>query len=310
MMISACGRVAATPAVMPSPAVPAAAGQNSAMTDHRTTADVVPAVPVLPDLVTVIPFQSVRSGFIYLPAEVDGRRGRFIFDTGSPVVALNSAYIRPGSNGGIDTVRKENASTAFPAYVTVNLHTVRIGTLLQKLDSARAGGPSAATIKYNAAIVDSSRWAGESEPVIGDLGLSALEAFESILDYAHQRLVLIRLDSAGHRLAQVPGYTPALTVPLVPIEQWWGVIGLLNNKTADTLTFDTGDFANTLAPTVRPGQHFELMSKVDLTLTGHLFPAVSFVVGMADSDVLGAPFLQQQGVVGFNFRAHQFILYR
>ena len=31
-------------------------------------------------------------------------------------------------------------------------------------------------------------------------------SFETILDYVHQRVVLIRLDSTGHRLAAVPAY--------------------------------------------------------------------------------------------------------
>ena len=39
-------------------------------------------------------------------------------------------------------------------------------------------------------------------PVLGFLGLSAIESFETIIDYVHRRLILIRLDRAGRRLAK------------------------------------------------------------------------------------------------------------
>jgi len=58
--------------------------------------------PNQPDLVTVVPFQ-LYDGFILLSAEVDGHRGTFLLDTGSPRIFLNSQYLRRGHTGGIDT---------------------------------------------------------------------------------------------------------------------------------------------------------------------------------------------------------------
>ena len=34
-----------------------------------------------------------------------------------------------------------------------------------------------------------------------------MTAFETIIDYVHQRLIFIRVDSTGKRLASAPGYT-------------------------------------------------------------------------------------------------------
>ena len=51
-------------------------------------------------------------------------------------------------------------------------------------------------------------------PVLGMLGLPMMAPFETVIDYTHQRLTLIPVDTAGRRLVAVPMYTPVTTLPM------------------------------------------------------------------------------------------------
>jgi hypothetical protein len=125
-------------------------------------------------------------------------------------------------------------------------------------------------------------------PRLGNIGLCVLEQFETIIDYTHQRLILIRVDTAGHRLAAVPAYTPRWSAPLIDVpidagyygvQQFWGVAVGTDDK------LDTVNARNN-------------------TVTRMMD------TGAPDDDqMLGYPFLSHFGVVGFNHRTHQFILY-
>ena len=128
-------------------------------------------------------------------------------------------------------------------------------------------------------------------PRLGNIGLSVLEPFETIIDYTHQRVVLIRLDSAGHRLANVPAYTPKWSAPIIdtalytndPQWQFWGV------ATRADYTLDTLDASkNTVIHALDTGS-----------------PTNDAGLGL-----LGYPFLRPLGVVGFNHRNGDTILYR
>jgi hypothetical protein len=270
------------------PSVPPEAAQHAATT-------IIPGVPNLPDLVTVVPFywkpnetDGVKTKVV-IPAEVDGRHSIFILDLGCPPLMLNRTFLQPSPTGGVDTVTDANRipdlveenkpSTFDKVYVTM-----RIGTLLVKFDDPALKGPSNAYL--------GSEWGNfgwNFSPRLGNIGLSVLEQFETIIDYAHRRLVLIRLDSAGRRLAKVPLYTPRWTAPLIDIAgngspKYWGKsLGIAVRSDGILDTLDTRQNTDTL-----------LMD-----------------TGAPDNDdgVLGYPFLSHFGVVGFNHRTHQFILY-
>ena len=156
-------------------------------------------------------------------------------------------------------------------------------------------------------------------PRLGNIGTAALEPFETIIDYTHQRLILIRLDAAGHRLAKVPAYTPAQTVPLATYDKyWWGVQGVLGDVT-DSLEIDTGNPGNSMLETTRRQVAAHLVPAAagamgnvtldHLKVGSRTFDAVSFTIGNDDSDVFSFGFLSRLGVVGFNFRTRQLILY-
>jgi hypothetical protein len=212
-----------------------------------------PGLPDLPELVTVVPFQ-LYYGFILLQAEVDGHHGTFLLDTGSPLITLNSQYLQRDPHGNPDTVAATTPATDHKRE-EVTIHTLRIGTLFLHLDTADLGSPER-NYRTNALIMTDSRMQQFGRPLLGWLGLPAMAPFETIIDYTHQRLILIRLDVAGHRLATVPLFTPAMTVPLVsdpgiPFSSpfgmlrtakgdHWAVVGQVGGIGVDTLLLDTG----------------------------------------------------------------------
>ena len=159
---------------------------------------------------------------------------------------------------------------------------------------------------------------------LGSLGLPALEPFETVIDYVHQRLILIRLDTAGRRVAAVPAVTPRTTIPLVPVQEWWGVVARLGER-VDSLMLDTGNGVNELTATTRealgahlvpagqdPMFHVPCWTLDHLVVADQTVTASPFDTGDAgrDFDILGPPFLRQFGLVGFNLRTRQLILYQ
>jgi hypothetical protein len=182
------------------------------------------------------------------------------------------------------------------------------------------------------------RWAQMREPILGLFGLNAMEPFETIIDYPHQLMLLIRLDSLGHRMATIPSYTPRVQVPLVAVaspgtpdqQYWWGVMGNLggtDSATPDTLQLDTGDPDNSLVrrtyarltahsahltpTTARPDDPSATRVMLDrMTVGGTTLTMLPFSLYTADCDILGYGYLSRLGVVGFNLRTRQFLLYR
>ena len=286
----------------PIPVAPAAV-----VADHPTSSAPIPGIPNQPDLVTVVPFHAFKgTPWIMIQAEVDGHRGTFSLDTGSPVFFLNARYLRSSPTGGLDTI---TAGSQGEGVVTV--HTLRVGTLVQHIDSIVTGLPPTAPLSTNAIVQDYP-----DNGILGNLGLTGLEPFETIIDYVHQRVIFVRLDKAGRRLVAVPAYTPAGTVPLLPGSlfssrpQHWG-IQVHRDTAMDTIIVDTG------APTtdIVEGDQQQAADQLKQAIvtshnSGTLFNGVIPVHGKKGQvNLLGAQFLSRLGVVGFNLRTHQLILY-
>jgi predicted aspartyl protease len=272
--------------------------------------------------VTVVPFQ-LYHGLILIPGEIDGRHGTFLLDTGAQLISVNSAYVKPKiTNGVLDTVVAGDTSQS-DARVLFNAHVLHIGTLTHQLDTTDAG-----QFKVNAANMSDNRFKnfGGLPPILGLWGLPALRSFETIIDYPHQRLILIALDKAGHRRAEVPAYRPTTTIRLVKDSDigCYRVIARLGGK-LDTLVVDTGNPDNTITPDTReelahhvsPGTGTgysggDLMTLDTMRLAGqsyHPVPVAVLNAGGYGMDILGYPFLNQFGVVGFNFRTRQLLIY-
>jgi hypothetical protein len=281
----------------------------------------LPNLPANSEQVTAVPFQvpleQVRvPGSILVSAEVDGHRGTFLLDTGSPLIFLNPDYLRPNATGGVDTVTTDSRPPLDSApFVTV--HTLRIGSILYHYDA----GPveiAGTRFRSNAYLLDDDRIRNEKYPMLGFLGLAALAPFETIIDYTHQRLILIRLDAAGHRLVPVPAYQPTAVVPLVPMAnaQLYGV-SARTGRLSSLYLFDTGANINQITKATRQRLGAHLVTHQTwgdwtldtLSVGSQLYTNVPMTFSEFDNEVLGYPFLRALGTVGFNFRARQFVVY-
>ena len=253
----------------------------------------IPGIPDAPDDVTVVRFYEkpdetpLERTKVVISAWVDSAAyGNFVLDLGAPRLNLNRTFLQPGRTGGVDSVTAGNRIPERGVEDSVHV-TLRIGSLsaVPVDPGAPPGDPDAPNAFLN------HLWGNFSwvfAPRLGNIGLSVLRPFETIIDYTHKRVVLIRLDSAGRRLVKVQAYTPVWTTRLIDVaghgpndsRRWWGITvrpdGVL-------------DTANTRADTVLRAMDSGAPS---------------------NGRLLGYPFLRGLGTVGFNHRAHQFILYR
>lgn len=282
----------------------------------------IPGVPPRPELVTVVPFvhnqESQGTGFVMVEGEVDGHRGVLILDTGAPFFELNSAFVQRSPAGGIDTVRggspTATVGTQLSNGVSATVHTFRVGTITIPIDSIGVGATS--PMPSNTQIV------AAGFPILGNMGLNAMEPFETIVDYVHQRVVFIRLDKTGRRLLDVPAYAPMGSVRLRPysLGPEWGIFTHSSHPKNDldamihVLLVDTGTSGKDV---VDPDEEQMADQLKQAIAAGHSPTDIDLERGkqksVFDSQmfpvILGSPFLTHLGVVGWNLRTHQLILY-
>ena len=277
------------------PITPAAAGASLA------------GIPNRPNDVTVIPFYTkpnetdLEKTKAVIEAEIDGHRGVFIFDLGAGTAVLNRTVLQPSAAGGVDTVTDANRipdNTPRSDYINSaeqerqldHVHvTVRLGTLVSNYDD-----PALTTFlqekdphRYNAEL--GHLWGNFGwvfGPRLGNLGPAVFQPFETIVDYTHRRIVLIRLDSAGRRVVDVPAYPQRAQMPLATVPMGAGFVGL-HLAVGPCNSLDTSDPARNLW--------------IKMLDTG---------APENEGNILGYPFLSHLGVFGVNQRTHQFILYR
>jgi len=251
------------------------------------------------DDVTVVPFTLDGLPSMSEPlftATIDGHQGLFGLDIGSVEGYVNRLYLKPNAtNGGLDTV---TAGDVLPTRGTPMRTTLRLGTLRWWLRTA----------------VQIDRAGARDRHQLGSIGIGELTPFETIIDYTHRRLVLIRLDSAGRRLAQVQGYTPTDSMPLLFVENGHVAVAGRIGDVVDTLALDTGNpIPVILTPTTRQRVRAHIVGlKLDRLVVGtRTFDLLLAVPAMPYMpDILGYPVISQFGVVGINQRTHQLVLYR
>jgi hypothetical protein len=268
--------------------------------------ELAPGIPNLPELVTVVPFYTKPNETdrektkAVIPAEIDGRRGIFIFDLGDEPMMLNRTYLQPNAAGGVDTVTDANRipdntprtdymnNQNFAQFDKAHV-TVRIGTLVSHFDDAHLTEALHDSDPHHYNVMLGHLWGDFGwvfAPRLGNIGPAAIESFEAIVDYTHKRVVLIQLDSAGHRKANIPAYTPRWTGPLLNIPSGLdGVYGLGINVGSDNMLDTLDATKNTETKVIDTGAPED------------------------EGEILGFPFLSQFGVFGINQRTHQFILY-
>lgn len=305
----ACASTATTPSA-----------EGSVVTRQNATSLIL---PVLSDDVAVIPFQSVR-GFILVQTEVNGRHGIFVLDTGCPLVVLNREYVMAKAGGGLDTV----TGAQHTGYENGNAETATVQTL--------HAGSFPMTEVHDAMVAKVPGLVLAGTPILGILGVSALLPYETILDYRHQRLILIPLNTAGQRITPVAAYEPAATVAMVKSGKETDQDFWIQANVGDSpvlLDLDTGSPRNDLdrATWKRLGTHLTpagrdtafapLVQGTTFTLDhmvvgGVAYDTLPFLMrdttsfGFWDANILGDPFFRAHGTVGFNFRTQRLILYK
>ena len=282
----------------------------------------IPGVPNRPELVAVVPFvtKGYESGTaatrVPIMAEVDGHSGLFILDLGDPGLDLNRRFLRPSARGGVDTVRDTTQLQLAGEPDKVHV-TMRFGTLVDTFVAPVAEGEDPKRGRLNARLNYHLQHGPDYGPDLGYLGLAPLEPFETILDYTHRRVVFIRLDKAGRRLVTVPAYTPIWSAPLIDIrvydaDAWWGARVFLAGDVTDSVFFDTGAPGNQLVAATAAKVANHVMEDVldSLRIAGRQFGPIQMLnEEVPPLNILGYPFLSHLGVVGFNHRTHQLLLY-
>jgi hypothetical protein len=310
--------------------LPVAVAQTPTRDAHTTPATTTA------DAIAIVPF-TLQNGRILFDAEFDGIRGTYVFDTGAPATVLNARYLQARKKAvafpSLDTV--PTADRTNPVHDSrvretqlslITLQHVKLGTLVQALAPTDVGPPQP-WIESNAVLLADSRFDEFDRPVFGSFGLNAMEPFEVVIDYPTQHLIFIRLDSAGRPFAKVPGYAVAGHVSLVPVppeNTWWGVMAELGSDAVkEVVVLDAGGAFNFLPQETmqRLGAHLAASTTMlpsgvqvpqylldHLTIGGKTVDHVD--IRPLQDKLLGAPFLAQLGVVGFNFRTRQFLWYR
>jgi hypothetical protein len=284
------------------------------------------------DSVITVPMVGGQTSFglVLINAEVNGHRGIFVLDTGSPVIAPNPLHLDPaGHEDGRDTsITGAMQPPSSRAVQSNGGFTFRLGGRTLYIDSMAAhaaGDGNGATIVALPEPIARALEAGLHRPLMGILGLPALASFETVFDYANQKVSFIPIDPTGHRPCAVPAYTPAVSIPMTPQSKdgvHWFVHGILGDSTATALLLDTGAWRNTLLarafqqvqPQLRAisdsADYGEPIYRLErLTIGDYQISHTDFGLkpeGFANA--LGSPFFRQQRIVGFNFRTRKFVV--
>jgi hypothetical protein len=282
----------------------------------------------------VLPFQLIDS-LIFVPAAVNDRRGLFMLDVGAMPLVLNQRYWRYTRGVEVDTLldpRDAIPHDTTDPFPSATVRTVQLGPFVHQVTPRDWDTLSVNFEKIRGALarLQSDLTPAGSQPVLGNLGLMDLTPYETVFDYTHQRLVLIRVDTAGRRLAPVPEFTPVAMVPLVSEGQHLGIT-MRAGEAVDTFWLDTGAPTGILAPPTRArlGEHVRLIQESNLmagviydkvtvdtirlgerAVPGGLFDALPLGVEGGYPNLLGYSFLHQLGTFGINCRTRQLIFYR
>ena len=275
----------------------------SAMTGNSNPSNADLGIAVSSKVVTVIPFYwkphetALEQTRVVIRAEIDGWHGLVSLDLGARTAMLNRTFLQPSPTGGVDSVTDANRlpdHTPHTNYIDEHPRdwegarvTLRLGTLIDTFDNSgmTQALDDPTPHRYNALL---GHWWGnfshDLSPRLGNIGPAVYEQFETIIDYTHRRVVFIRLDTAGHRLADVPAYTPKWTAPLI----------VMHDSLGKDLGLAVGQY-NTL----------DTLHTANNTLVRMLDTGAPHSVGR----ILGYDFLSGLGAFGLNQRSHQFILY-
>ncbi|MEN5193523.1 pepsin/retropepsin-like aspartic protease family protein [Sphingobacterium faecium] len=136
-----------------------------------------------PDTVR-IHFQ-LHNGLIYIPAQLNGRAGYFMFDSGAPVVILRKKYVAPSSINN-----------------AVSVDFTGMGGLMEDItwstgNNLKWGGFQLDDLDAPAAFMNDMEL-DDRTPIFGLMGYGVLADYQLTFDYAKRELLLERVDASGN----------------------------------------------------------------------------------------------------------------
>jgi len=159
---------------------------SDAKTSVSTLSGPTPENTVHPELITV-PFE-LRQGLIYVEAEIDGKKGYLLLDSGAPVLMLNQRIFGAG-----------NTADA-PEAIGVGGKIEGMGqTHLQHFNWA---GISLRDLDVITLPLEHLERPGKK--LLGIIGYEIFQDYELTIDYAHRKLTLVLTDASGNPLSVQP----------------------------------------------------------------------------------------------------------
>lgn len=216
------------------------------------------SIPELPDDVSfdrlVIPLRRVQNLFM-IEAEVDGRRGNYILDTGAPGLVLNSTYFSGGKL--LEAAAAYGVTGGGAAVYRYRADSIRLDQLIYRDLQA-----DLADLSH----IENAR----GVQVYGLLGTGLFRHFEMEVDMGNNMLVLYRIDKEGEPL--LPDSTrgqPELVCPLDVTSGLYFVTGQVGKKKL-TFVLDTGAEINVLSNMVNNQvlSQFSLSARTQLKGSG------------------------------------------
>ncbi|WP_437921833.1 aspartyl protease family protein [Sphingobacterium sp. LRF_L2] len=130
-----------------------------------------------------IPFQ-MENGLIYVPAELNGQQGFFMFDSGAPVLILRKKYV------SVSHINKEVSVDFTGMGGTMRDVQWAVGNTL------KWGGMTIEDLDAPVAAMDDMELEN-GVPIFGLMGYGMLKDYQLTFDYTRQELLLERVDKDG-----------------------------------------------------------------------------------------------------------------
>lgn len=292
-------------------------GKIRSISGHRAGGSVGGGGVKMPDSM-VSPFLEV-SGLMFVQAEIDGRSGWFLLDSGSAGFLLNSKYFSnsPAAKGSFLSISAGIHGVEQP------IGMMEIGLLSwQTLRATRVEG----AIK-NLADLEKP----QNTPLLGAIGYEQLKDLAMVVDWGRRRVELYTTERSGARKIEDP-VPPVTTIPFYYDLHLPVLEAHVGDRKRDFL-FDSGASINLMPDAEGLAGHFRLLeTKTSLSDGGEAKP-IRAQIGVVDKIELGSmvlgdvpvmiyaiPYLEGRGLLGapiltkgrveINFRAHEMRFWR
>lgn len=188
----------------------------------------------LPDIMTV--HFHLYNNLIYVDAEVNGDKGLFQLDSGSPVILLNKRLFPDAKNATsvADQVNLTGLGGKFNNVVLKQIDTLKWDAM--ELYHFKAAGVEMADQDNN----------GIKQKVFGLLGYEVFKDYEITFDYLKRTLTLIKVDATGNYLNKKVAVLKPVSKAAIVMQRHIPILQVAINGKAYNLGIDCGANANVL----------------------------------------------------------------